>query len=173
MVEQSGLAAHLAPNTVRQLEQAAQKRLEEAECLKTQNRWLAALYLYGYSVEMCLTAAYFRGAGFGLRQPIDDDVRRRRMAQARQLRHLDGEPLMNSEPHPLPGWARLLEWQRLTRGRLKPREVNRLREAVRKAECVYMHWRPELRYKVANVRLEQLDDVQRCVHWFIKQRGCL
>ena len=166
------LAVHLAPtNTVRQLEQAAEKRSEEAECLKKQNRFLAALYLYGYSVEMCLAAAYFRSAGF---QDIDDDLRRRRMAQARQQRHPDdGELLMSSDPHPLVGWARFLEWQRRSSGGLKPREANRLREAVQKAKQVYKHWRPELRYKLTNVSMDQLDEVRQCVHWFIKQRGQL
>jgi hypothetical protein len=76
MVDVPSLAVHLAPNTVRQLEQAAEKRSEEAECLKKQNRFLAALYLYGYSVEMCLAAAYFRSTGFHSQQAIDDDMRR-------------------------------------------------------------------------------------------------
>ena len=36
------------------------------------------------------------------------------MAQARQLKTVSGEPLMSSDPHPLVGWARFLEWQKLT-----------------------------------------------------------
>ena len=80
---------------------------------------------------------------------------------------------MSSEPHPLVGWARFLEWQRRLRGGLKPQEFRRLREAVQKAEQVYRHWRPELRYKLTNVAMEQLDEVRQCVHWFIKQRGHL
>ncbi|MBU4270598.1 MAG: hypothetical protein KKE86_09300, partial [Planctomycetes bacterium] len=53
------LTDHIAPNSVQQLERAAENRFKEGECLKRQNRLLAALYLYGYSVEMCLAAAYF------------------------------------------------------------------------------------------------------------------
>ena len=167
MVDVLGLAAHLAPNTVRQLEVAAERRYEEGECLKRQNRLLAALYLYGYSVEMCLAAAYFRSAGFSLSQTIDDDTRRRRMAQARQLR------LMSNEPHPLDGCARVLEWHRHSSGSIAPQEQDRLREAVRKAERVYRHWRPELWYKLTCVPTNQLDEVRRCVRWFIEQRGHL
>ena len=114
------LAVHLAPNTVRKLEIAAERRYEEGECLKKQNRLLAALYLYGYSVEMCLAAAYFRSAGFNLNQTIDDDTRRRRMAQARQLR------LMSNEPHPLDGWARFLEWHRLSSGAIATQEKKQI-----------------------------------------------
>jgi hypothetical protein len=168
------LAVRLAPNTVRQLEQAAEKRSEEAECLKKQNRFLAALYLYGYSVEMCLAAAYFRSAGFSSCEAISDDERKDRMRRAnRELHSRDGKPLMSKEPHPLVGWARFLEWQRGLSGSLKPKEVNRLREAVQKARQVYRHWRPELRYKLTNVSMDQLDEVRQCVHWFIKQRGQL
>jgi hypothetical protein len=167
------LAVHLAPDTVRQLEEAAKRRSEEAECLKKQNRFLAALYLYGYSVEMCLAAAYFRSAGLQ-NIAIDADLRHRRMVQARQQRHPDDDrPLMNSDPHPLVGWARFLEWQRRSSGDLKPQEAKRLREAVQKAQQVYKHWRPELRYKLTHVSIDQLDEVCRCVHWFIKQRGQL
>jgi hypothetical protein len=96
------------------------------------------------------------------------------MAQARQQQHPDdGKLLMNNDPHPLVGWARFLEWQRRSSGGLKQKEEDRLREAVRKAEQVYKHWRPELRYKLTNVSMDQLNEVRRCVHWFIKQRGQL
>jgi hypothetical protein len=172
MVDVPSLVSHLAPNNVRSLEQAAEKRCKDAECLAKQNHLLSALYLYGYSVEMCLAAAYFRNSGFTLSTPIDEDARRRRMAKARQQLHSsDSQPLMNSDPHPLVGWARLLEWQRCSSGDIKPEERNRLREAVQKAKQVYRHWRPELRYKLTDVSIEQFDEVRRCVHWFIKQRG--
>jgi hypothetical protein len=167
MVDAPGFAVHLAPNTVRQLETAAEKRYEEGDCLKRQNRFLAALYSYGYSVEMCLAAAYFRSAGFNSNQTIDDDTRRRRMAQARQL------DLMSNDPHPLDGWARFLQWQRGESATTPPQDQSKLREAVRKATIVYKHWRPELRYKVTSVATNQLDEVRECVRWFIEQRGRL
>src|SRR6516165_311227 len=108
------LAERLSPDTVARLERAAQHRYATAEVLRTQTqpRRLAALYLYGYSAEMWLCAAYFRSAGFRPNDPIDRDTRHRRMAQARQLRLTSGEFLMNSDPHPLVGWARFLKWQR-------------------------------------------------------------
>ena len=173
MGEIPALAAHLAPNTIRQLERAASERFEEAERLRKQNRLLAAIYLYGYCVEMCLAAACFRRAGFAPNRVIDEDVRRRRMAQARQLVHQDGSPLMSSEPHPLDGWARYLQWHRCRAGTPAPAEEKRLAEAVHKAKLVYKHWRPELRYKTTGVSPGQLDEVQRCVRWFLEQVGRL
>ena len=173
MVDVPALTAPLAPSTVRQLERAAEKRFEEGECLKKQSRLLGALYLYGYSVEMCLAAAYFRRAGFRPDQSITEDERRRRMAHARQTPHPDGEPLMSKTSHPLVGWAQYLQWHRRLSGALTSQDEQRLREAVQKAKHVYKHWRPELRYKTTDVATGQLDEVRRCVSWFIEQRGRL
>jgi hypothetical protein len=173
MVDVPALTAHVAPDTIWQLERAAEKRYEEGECLKRQNRLLAALYLYGYSVEMCLAAAYFRRAGFGPGQTITEDERRRRMRVARHTQHPDGEPLMSNAPHPLVGWARYLQWQRRGSEALTSQDEQRLREAVQKAKQVQKHWRPELRYKTTDVATSQLDEVRRCVCWFVEQRGRL
>jgi hypothetical protein len=173
MVDIRGLAAHLAPDTVRRLERAAEERFDEGDSLKRQNHLLGALYLYGYSVEMCLAAAYFRSAGFRPDQPIEDVARRQRMAKARQELHSDGRALMSGDPHPLDGWARFLEWNRRSSIPPASQEAERLRVAVRKAQQVYKHWRPELRYKTIDVAPSQLDEVRQCVRWFIVQRGRL
>jgi hypothetical protein len=173
MAEVLPLAARLAPNTIRQLECAAEKRYQEGDCLKKQNRLLAALYLYGYSVEMCLAAACFRRAGISPGKTITEDERHRRMAFARQTPHDDGEPLMSNAPHPLVGWARYLQWQWRATEALTSQDEQRLRESVQKAKQVYKHWRPELRYKTTDVAPSQLDEVRRCVCWFVEQRGRL
>jgi hypothetical protein len=167
MPEIPALAAHLAPNTVLRLERAAKERYEDAERLKEQNRLLAALYLYGYSVEMCLTAAYFRGAGYAANRVISDDDRRGRMRDARNW------GLMSADPHPLVGWAKFLEWQRLSSGSATAAERDKLQQAVRRAERVYKHWRPELRYKLTQVMKNQFDEVRQCVRWFIGLQGRL
>ena len=160
------LASHLAPDSISRLERAAERCYGDAERLVAQQRFLAALYFFGYSVEMCLSAAYYRSAGFKPNATLDRDTRQRRMAQARQLQTPTGEPMMSSDPHPLGGWARFLEWQRLASGNLAEKEKQRLKEAVSKADIVYKHWRPELRYKNVNVQPGQLDEVRKATTWF-------
>jgi hypothetical protein len=59
------------------------------------------------------------------------------MAQARQLRTANDEPLMNSDAHPLVGWARFLEWQRLLHEGLTAKDRQRLKEAINKATLIY------------------------------------
>lgn len=167
----SSLSSHLSPDCVARLERAAQNRFGEANFLREGNHRLAALYLYGYCVEMCLAAAYFRSLGFSENMIIDRDLRNRRMAQARQLKAPSGEPFMSGDPHPLVGWARLLQWQRMSSGAASVKELRLLKEAVNKAERIYRHWRPELRYKIVDVTLGQIDEVSRAANWFVKNRG--
>ncbi len=61
----------LSPDTIVKLERAAQHRFRTAEILAGQGRPLAALYMYGYSAEICLSAAYYRSAGFSPNATID------------------------------------------------------------------------------------------------------
>jgi hypothetical protein len=150
---------------------AAEARYNSAMILARNDRRLAALYFYGYSVEMCLSAAYYRSAGFNPNVPIARDVLQRRMAQARQLRTARGEPLMNSDPHPLVGWARFLEWQQIaTYVELAVQRSQRLREAINKAAKIYDYWRPDLRYKTIDVDSRALTEVHRAASWFLENR---
>ena len=166
-------AERLSPDTTTRLERAAHQRFASAELLRTQARRLAALYFYGYGVEMWLSAAYFRSAGFGPHVPIDRDTLRRRMAQARLHRLDSGAPLMTGDPHPLVGWARFLEWQKSASGALPAADVQRLREAVNKAAQIYNYWRPELRYKVVEITELQLQVVRAAAIWFKENQNNL
>ena len=69
--------------------------------------------------------------------------------------------VMNSDPHPLVGWARFLEWQKSASGALAAADAQRLKEAVNKAIEIYNYWRPELRYKVIEITESQLNVVRR------------
>jgi hypothetical protein len=173
MSQVGSLADHLVADSINRLQRAASERHIDAKRLLEQHRVLAALYFFGYRVEMCLTAAYYRRAGFSPNVPIDRDTRQRRMAHARRLQTLSGEPLMSSDPHPLVGWARFLEWQRSASPELTMREFHLLKEAVRKATLVYKHWRPELRYKTIAVTPMQLDEVYGAASWFIQHHEYL
>jgi hypothetical protein len=167
------LADHLAPDSINLLERAAKQRMTDAACLSADGRRLTAVYFLGHAVEMCLCAAFFRSVGFAPNTPIDRDTRKRRMTHARQIQASDGQPLMSSDPHPLVGWARYLEWQRGLSGALSNQERGRLGEAVRRAGIAYRHWRPELRYKVTEVGAPVLAEVRMAAEWFIQHLGRL
>ena len=166
------LVDHLAPDTISQLERAAELRHDDGLVLLERNRGLCSVYLFGFSAEMCLAAAYFRAAGFPNRRVIDRDTRLHHMSTARNLQGTDGKPLMTRDPHPLVGWARFLKRQRLA-SKLSAADVNRLNEALQKAELLYKHWRPELRYKTTTVSAPQAEEVVKASAWFLEQRGRL
>ena len=157
------LAECFAPDTIASLERAAEQRFTTAEFLRTERR-LAALYLYGYTAEICLAAAYFRSAGFKRNQTIDSTRRKRHMAQAKQL------GIMTKDPHPIVGWARFLEWQRLSAGNLSAIDSQRLKEAINKGTVIYNYWRPELRYKTVEITDEQINEVRRAAKWLLDNR---
>ncbi len=89
------------------------------------------------------------------------------MAKARQLK------LMESDPHPLVGWPRFMEWRRSINKELTSREAQLLTEAIHRAELADKHWRPELRYKMMKVSWDQLQEVRRAAIWFIEHRDDL
>ena len=74
---------------------------------------------------------------------------------------------MNSDPHPLVGWARFLERQRTLIGGLSKQDQQRLREAINKATMIYNFWRPELRYKTVQFTDKQVQEVQRAAKWLL------
>jgi len=122
------LAERLSLDTIARLVRAADQRFSTAEVLSRIPKRLAALYLYGYCAEIWISAAYYRSAGFRPNEPISRDTRHRRMAQARQLRLDSGVFLMDSDPHPLIGWARFLQWQRSA---TPEKQLNRVVQAVK------------------------------------------
>jgi hypothetical protein len=165
MAVSHGLIDRVAPDCIVRLRRAAKMRFDEAATLQGNHR-LAAVYWYGYSVEMCLVAACFRNMGFAPNQEIDRDTRIGRMADARQ------KGIMESDPHPLVGWAELLRCQS-SPGNMNPRRGRLLDQAVDLARKVYRHWRPELRYKVMDVKPECLDEVRQAAKWFVDNQSQL
>ena len=157
----------LAPDTINRLERAARQRYETGTLLSNQSRRLAALYFFGYAAEMCLATSYFRSWGFPPNAEIDRDLRVRHMKRARDLK------LMSGDPHPIVGWAFLLQSQRILGGGLDDSDKIRLRMAIANAEIIYRYWRPELRYKVVEVGEETLRKVQTAAKWLLDNQPLL
>ena len=78
--------------------------------------------------------------------------------------------IMDPDPHPLVGWAKFLRWQPLEAS-VNERRNRLLNEAVAWAEKVYRHWRPELRYKVVDVPLPCVNEVQQAAKWFVDNQS--
>src|SRR5258708_27457400 len=110
-----GLLSRLDPHdSIVQFELAAVQRFEEATLLYYGSRQYAAIYLYGYAVEMWLKAAYFHNEGIigNLSGPVTRVDRDRAWAQ----RSAAGAPAGAANQHDVEVWARLLIYVRRTAG---------------------------------------------------------
>ena len=122
---------------------------------------LTAVYLFGYSAEMVLKAAYFRNLRFGVIDEIDGDTRNRAMAHAR------GNNLMTWEPHDIPGWARLLIWEKQT---LHPPAYRSDfgNQILGQATTIYENWRPLMRYRHTSPPAQIVVRVRRAAGWMVE-----
>ena len=133
------LVDQLGPDTIARFSRSAPLRVEEGDSLSKKYP-LTAIYLYGYAAEMVLKGAYFRNLRFGLTQEIDRDTRNRAMALAK----LNG--FMSSDPHDIPGWARLLVWDKQTL-HIPAYKPDLERKIVDQSLVIYENWRPQMRYR--------------------------
>lgn len=64
------LLTRLQPDSIAEFRAAAGQRFLDGEAAAAGNRRTAAIYLWGYAVEMIIKAAYFQVDGFSERQTI-------------------------------------------------------------------------------------------------------
>lgn len=90
------LADQFGPDTIRKFMNAAPLRFEEAEALMREEHHLAAIYLFGYSAEMLIKAAYFRAQRLGSTIEIGPETRHRIEVRARMDGLMSSEPMISS-----------------------------------------------------------------------------
>jgi hypothetical protein len=158
------LAGKYGPDTIRKYLRAAPERFKEAEYLASAGHNLAALYFYGYTVEMLIKAAYFKMSRYGVTVEIDRDARNRVMTRARRA------GLMSYEPHDLVGWARLLISDKETLSR-SPYHTKFAEQIQARSSSVYERWRPEMRYRVTTGPQAEINRVHSDAKWFLDNYG--
>jgi hypothetical protein len=145
------------------LEKAAARRMAEADTLVAGGHGLAAIYLYGYSVEMRIKAAYFRfdfrTQGLDPRTVIDPARRNLAAGQfaALGLRNRPGQ-------HDVLGWAQLLVAKRVV---LTMRYAQILeRELVNQSRALSDRWIETLRYRSNTPYRHEVRNVSEVAAWF-------
>jgi hypothetical protein len=153
----------LGTDVVPTLEKAAAQRLAEADTLWEAGHGLAAIYLYGYSVEMRIKAAYFRfdfqTQGLDPRTIIDAARRNLAAGQfaALGLRKKPGQ-------HDVLGWAQLLVARRVI---LAMRYAPILeRELVNQSRTLSDRWIETLRYRSNTPYRHEVRNVREVAAWF-------
>ena len=147
-------------DSIATLEAAARDRLDEGNVLLNAGYNGGAVYLYGYTAEAILKAAWFRLLGHTPTQAIT----RSDLLQAAALASGAGLNLGNF--HNIAAWVRWLVLSRLqTVPYVQPLQQNLLQQA----DLIHQYWTPEMRYQVVVIPLSEAQDVRDAATWVLGQ----
>jgi hypothetical protein len=165
------LADRIVFDTAGRLIEAAQLRFIEADWLRDGGFLLAALYLYGYSVEMVLGASLAR---IRLGKASDEEIgkvdRDTILKQARGRSKMMRDDLS----HPIDGLASLLIADRADRrakaglGRT-PEEHQTEALLADHARSIGANWRPRLRYQSLSPTEDEVEAVRDAAGWLLSR----
>lgn len=164
------LPIRVGPDTPAKLEAAAARRYAEARRLALDGERLGALYLYGYSIEMRLKAAYYQLAGvprhWDIEQPRPGSTQSpRKIAQLAIQVQLPPPPAKQPLGHYLPGWARLVIDTRVGHA-LGPLAAALANDLWNQVQTAARSWKESLRYHANKPYDEELDEVVAAARWF-------
>lgn len=159
------------PDGVAEFRAAAVVRFEDGVLLAagSPDRWLAAVYLWGYSVEMVLKAAVFDLLGNAAAQPITGSD----LKAVQQLARAAAGFTWAGNLHQLDLWATLLVRCRWQLTGLAYADPARGRAVIARARRVYGWWREGLRYHVVMVEAAELAAAREQAEWFITHADTL
>lgn len=165
----------LGRDSIAEFEAAAALRHAEARDLLRRSRDLGAIYLFGYSIELRLKAAYFATAGvvsaagvpFRPGDPIGLADRKNAMDEWSAL----GLQKKANNGHDLEFWAALTVAKRAALNR--PYQIGFGNGVVAKASEVYVDWRETLRYRATVPRVGQVKYVRNRADWFARNHRLL
>jgi hypothetical protein len=155
-------------DTLAKLESAARRRHAEARQLRPKEP-LGALYLYGYTIEMRLKAAYYRLVSVPENWDLDVPtppavVSPRRDAQV-QIQNLIGLGHSAQAGHHLVGWATLVITTRAGHPVLGPFATGFETQLNNHAQAAGRQWREILRYRANRPYDEEVDAVVDAANW--------
>lgn len=130
-----------SPDSIREFRAAAGQRFAEGCLLADDDHRLAAIYLWGYTGEMLLKAAFFAAYGYDDSQEITTAD----LHAARQLARDLGVTGFDNL-HSITGWGQLLVRTRMTVPALRYSTVTFPGEVIGNSQRLYQVWRETLRY---------------------------
>ncbi|HWE37512.1 MAG TPA: hypothetical protein VG406_13160 [Isosphaeraceae bacterium] len=159
--DKKSLAEQYQSDTIRKFENAAVQRFRDAEVLAENGRRLAAIYLYGYSVEMLLKAACCRLDGIPVNHGIDLETMKRLKSKPETNRRLQGggqQAFIVENLHDIGGWAQLMVAELMLQRPQSDR--GELRRIVIAVEEIRRRWSPEMRYRPTDPSEADLREVR-------------
>lgn len=150
-------------DSIARFRSAAVGRYRDADALFEAGRRLGAIYLYGYTAEMLLKAAYFRLAG---RAP-DDPIERSHLDAAKRHATRNLGLTWTGNFHDLGAWVDLLVHERRSRGAPHPPAV--ARELPSRVYTLYANWRESIRYDTARPSAREAAETRGSAAWLLRR----
>lgn len=157
------LLQRCSPDSIQEFRLAAQKRYNDGLILAAQGRRTAAIYLWGYVIEMTLKAAYFSLIGKGLKDPITwgNDL-----YPAIQTAKAQGIAWPGSGAgHNVLAWAEWLILSRANQGQAYTSDFNL--DIQSQAQRAYTLWRETLRYHKNVAYPAEVRQMNTAAEWFL------
>ena len=154
------LPERCGPDCIAGFRAAAVQRHLDACRLADNERRTGAVYLWGYSIEMLLKAAFFTAFRYRVWQPITT----RDLTAARELAPAVGVRWAGNLHH-LPSWCRLLIGTRTEFGLEYPNPFF-APTLTQHADRVYLLWRETLRYHDNVAYDHEVRAVRQSAEWF-------
>ena len=158
------LPERCGPDCIAGFRSAAVQRHLDACRLADNERRTGAVYLWGYSIEMLLKAAFFRAFGYDSQRPITAADLRAAVQLAPSLGY--AWPA-GANLHHLPGWSQLLVRLRANLPNEAYPSLAFASRIQRRAVHVYQVWRETLRYHENRAYEFEVRAVRECAEWFL------
>jgi hypothetical protein len=157
-------------DSIREFRSAARQRFNDALVLAVNGRRTGAIYLWGYSVEMTLKAAYFSLIGL-----LETDVITLRAHLQTAINRGRGMGIawhFAGAGHNIRAWADLLVAVRA----LSPTTAYStafMVEVQRYGQRIEQLWRETLRYRKNNAYLHEVRQIREAAEWFLVNSNLL
>lgn len=163
------LLARCQPDSISEFRAAARQRYDDGLAASVAGRRLAAIYLWGYSAEMVVKAAYFTFIGLGEAVPIT-------WGGHLQPAIARGQTLGIAWPgggagHNVRAWAELLVLEHAATGPAYTLDFGQ--EVQANGQRIGQLWRETLRYYKNVAYLYEVGQVRQAVEWFLTNSEAL
>lgn len=157
------LPQRCSPDSIREFRLAAEERFQDGLCMAAAGRRTAAVYVWGYAVEMTLKAAYFQTLGFLLNQTIALSHLHGAKANAPAL----GVVWQGNNLHSIESWAELLVATRATQPGWAYANPAFAGWVVGRARSLGGLWRETLRYRKNVAYAFEVVRAKNAAEWFL------
>ncbi|MGA2060083.1 MAG: hypothetical protein ABSG67_06350 [Thermoguttaceae bacterium] len=162
------LVERFTEDSISQFRASAVIRNQDAWELYYRDRFSAAIYLWGYAVEMTLKSAWFSNV---LDYADNYHIEPKNLYQARDLAQKQYNTYWNNL-HDIEGWAKLIISHRMAIGRAYINQNFSL-QVVMQSQNIYSRWREILRYKKNRAYHFEAIIIAESTGWFLSNSAVL